>query len=204
MGKQFIRKPIGNFFIMRDLQIRLIWKIVLAVLLGTLVFGATMLITYMLKYQDVAFYRVTLQGDVDISDRFNIVVILLPSIIISSIVNIAIGFAVGLFASRKYAVPIYKLEQWASLLRDGNMAASLRFREKEEMQNLSQTCNDLSKGLRQKFLAIKEQAESLKKNSNAKEADAICSVLDTLELESEMIEVHTTYARIPKDTDSDT
>ncbi|MBD3346352.1 MAG: hypothetical protein GF401_14955 [Chitinivibrionales bacterium] len=191
------RKPIGNFFIKKPLQMRLISKIVLAVIISTLVCSGTLLFTYLLKYQSTAFYRVILDHNMDIPPRENIIFIILPSLLISAVVNILVAAVIGLWASRKYAVPIYKLEQWADLLKDGNLTAKLRFREKEEFKELSSHCNKLSENLREKFLEIKTSSDSLKERvEDSEELAHIDDVLEGLELETKPIEVHTTFHRI--------
>ncbi|MBD3320237.1 MAG: hypothetical protein GF350_03990, partial [Chitinivibrionales bacterium] len=197
MPQTAIRKPISNFFIIKPLQMRLIFKIVVAVIISTLVCSGTLLITYLIKYQSTAFYRVILDHNMDIPPRENIIFIILPSLIISAIVNIIVAFFIGAYASRKYAVPIYKLEQWADLLKDGKLTAKLRFREKEEFKELSSHCNELGDNLRSKFLEIKTTAESLKESTGENEAlEHIESILESLELETKPIEVHTSFHRI--------
>jgi methyl-accepting chemotaxis protein len=199
MTEQFHRKPLSNFFIKRSLQIRLIIKIVVAVLIATATFAATILIMYHFKYANMPFYQIDLLKT-EIYDRLNIVSIILPSLIVSSIVNIILAFLVGLYASRKYAVPIYKLEQWARMIRQGKISAQIRFREREEMKELSDDCNELTSGLRLKFCEIKKQALALKeKVKDSEELKKIEDVLATLELEGELIEIHTTHFKLPEE-----
>jgi methyl-accepting chemotaxis protein len=197
MDKKFIRKPIGNFFIKKDLQVRLIFKIVGAVLIATAIFAATMVVTYHFKYTDAAFYQVTLNNtEPQIGDRLNIVSIILPSLIISSVVNIVLAFFVGLYASRKYAVPVYKLEQWASLLSEGHLAAKLIFREKGEMKELSTHCNIFAENFCAKLLAIKNLTKAIQaKKIATEETGKIMELLNTIEFESEAVEVHTAYIK---------
>lgn len=194
MSKKFTRKPVTNFFIKKDLQIRLIKKIVLAVLISTLVCVATLLLTYLAKYKSAVFYRVTLDISATIGNRENIISIILPSLLISSIVNILIAICIGLYASRKYAVPIFKLEQWVQLLHEGHMTAQLRFREKEEMKELCDKCNKLSEEFRNKFVQIEKYTEELEKNNeNPEPLNKIQEILEKMELKAEAIEVHTGF-----------
>lgn len=198
MVEHFHRKPLGNFFIMRLLQLRLILKIVIAVLIATATFAATLLVMYHFNYTDKAFYQVDL-FKAHIGDRLNIVSIILPSLIVSGIVNIILAFLVGLYASRKYAVPIYKLEQWARMIRHGKISAQIQFREREEMKDLSDECNNLTSDLRTKFCEIKKQTAALKeKMKDSEELKNIETVLATLELDAETIEIHTTTYVKPK------
>ncbi len=203
MDKKFSRKPVANFFIKRDLQLRLILKIVLAVLISTAVCVATLLLTYVAKYESTVFYRVTFDLGASIGNRENIITIILPSLIIASIINIIIAFFIGLYASRKYAVPIFKLEKWVHLLRDGHMSAQLQFREKEEMRELCSNCNQLSEELRAKFEQIEKYIDEFKEKPDDPEPyNSIKEILEEMEIKSEAIEVHTSFIQtqqLPKD-----
>lgn len=192
MAEQINRKPIGNFFIKKSLQIRLILKIVLAALSSTILSSGTLILVYYLKYKTVIVYQ--LDKVTQELSREHIVYLILPTLLISSIVSILVSLGVGLYASRKYAVPVYKLEQWASLLRMGKMSALLRFREKEEMAELSTTCNKLSSEMRERFAKIRIQSELLKQSSPSSPiAEEIEKILSGLELETVPIEVSTTF-----------
>lgn len=142
MTEQFHRKPLSNFFIKRSLQIRLIIKIVIAALLATIICSCTLLIVYYLRYNSVLLYTMDQLTNLN---KENIIFIILPSLLISSLVNFIVAVCLGLYASRKYAVPIYKLEQWARMIRQGKISAQIRFREREEMKELSDDCNELTK-----------------------------------------------------------
>ena len=194
MEKKVSRKPVKNFLIKKDLQIRLIKRIVLAVLISTIVCVATLLLTYVAKYKSTVFYRVTFDLGASIGPRENIASIIFPSLCIASIINLVIGFCIGLYASRKYAVPIFKLEQWVHLLRDGKLTAQLRFREKEEMRELCNSCNQLSEELQIKFEQIEKSIQELKKDpTDNKPLDKIQGILDSMEFKTEAIEIHTAY-----------
>lgn len=198
MPGKYPRKPIGNFFIKKDLQFRLIAKIVLSVLLATGIFAATLLITYRIMYSSAAFYQVSLtKGSPEIGDRLEIVTILLPSILISAIVNVALAFFVGLYASRKYAVPVFKLEKWASLLLDGKLTAVLRFRERDEMKELSDKCNACTEKFRNKMLTIRSLAEKLAaQGTSSEDLKQIQTEVSEMELDSEAFEVRTGHYRM--------
>jgi methyl-accepting chemotaxis protein len=183
------RKVVGNFFIKRSLQIRFITKVVVAAILATIICSCTLLLVYYLRYNSVLLYQMDQMTNLT---KENIVFIVLPSLLISSLVNFIGAVVLGLYASRKYAVPIYKLEQWASLIKQGKISALLHFREKEEMKELSDDCNSLTADLRTKFTTIKTQTMLLKeKLNNSEEIRKIEEVLSTIELESDSIQIHT-------------
>jgi len=196
--KSFTRRPIGNFFIKKDLQIRLMSKIMLTVLITTLVCVASLLLVFWLRYKSILIYQMNIEGDLS---KENIVNVLLPSLLISAFVNILLGFGVGLYASRKYAVPIYKLEQWAMLLKNGHLTAKLRFREKEEMKELSDHCNLLSEDLRSRFTRIREHLiQQAKTHGETEDITEAAKALEDLELQAS-VDVTTGFYSIDKPGD---
>jgi hypothetical protein len=191
------RRYVGNFFIKRSLQIRLIIKIVVAAILATIICSCTLLLVYYLKYNSVLLYQMDQLTNLT---KENIIFIILPSLLISSFVNFIVAACLGLYASRKYAVPIYKLEQWAKMIRQGKINAKIQFREREEMKELSDDCNNLTSDLREKFVTIKKQTLLLKdKIKDSPEIDAIEKALSSLQLEAETIEIHTSTLRVNGD-----
>lgn len=168
-----------------------------AVLIATLTSSAILLVTYFIKFQSVAFYRVILNHNLDIPPRENIVFIILPSLIASVLVNLLVALCIGFYASRKYAVPVYKLEQWADLLKKGYIAAKLRFREKDEFKELSTNCNALATSLQVRFLAIQTECALLRaQHPDSESVKKIEAQLAELKLDDESVEVHTGFYKI--------
>ena len=196
--KNFERKPIAHFFVKKSLQIRLIIHIVAAVFLTTLVSLASMALVYFMKYKTVIMYQLDQQTQ-NLTHQ-NILSLILPSLLFSALVNLMLAIGIGFYASRKYAIPIYKLEQWCSLLLQGKMTAILQFREKEELKELSFKCNELTQFFRDRFQTIKEQAEELKKSHpNLPAVREIEIALNGLDLSTETIEVDTSYYKMALD-----
>lgn len=190
------RRPIGNFFIKKALQVRLIIKIVVAALLSTVLSSVSLILVYYVKYKTVIVYQ--LDKLTQELNREHIIFLILPTLLVSAAVSVIVAFGIGLYASRKYAVPIYKLEQWASLLKSGKLGAMLRFREKEEMKELSDKCNQLSKEIMDRFLQIKNLSKTLKENdSTVSIANSIEKALEGLDLEPNLIEVTTGFYSVP-------
>ena len=195
MGNAAARKPIGNFFIKRSLQIRLIIKIMFAVFLSTVISSFSLILVYFLKYDTVIVYQLNTMTQ-ELS-REHIIFLILPALVISSIVNLIVAFGIGLYASRKYAVPVFKLEQWANLLFQGKMTAMLRFREQDELKELTTKCNQVSVKLCETFGEIKKQLELVKSGTDKGLALAsIEEIVNTIDLGSTPIEVNTTYYSI--------
>jgi hypothetical protein len=169
-------------------------KIVFTVLSATLISSGSLLLVYYLRYKSVLLYQMDQMTNLT---KENIIFIILPSLLISALVNLVLAGGIGLYASRKYAVPIYKLEHWARLLREGKITAKIRFREKEEMKELSDYCNDLSMDLLKKLLEIKKQVVLLNNLGNSsEELQKIQHVLSSFELDAETIEIHTMHYKL--------
>jgi acylphosphatase len=195
MTNKLARKPVGNFFIKKALQIRLILKIVIAVIVATFISSGTLLLVYYMTYKSVLLYQMDRMTNLT---KENIIFIILPSLLISALVNFFMAVGIGLYASRKYAVPVYKLENWARLLKDGRITAKIQFREKEELRELADQCNNLSCDLLQKLIEIKKQMEILLKTDKDNEAlKKMKEILATFELDANTIEINTTCYTIP-------
>jgi glucan phosphoethanolaminetransferase (alkaline phosphatase superfamily) len=189
------RKPIAHFFVKKQLQIRMIVKIIVAVLITTITALLCMFIVYFVKYNTVVVYQLD-KITQDLS-REHIFFLILPAFLFSAMVNIVVATGLGIYASRKYAIPIYKLEQWCSLLLKGKLTAMLQFREKEEMRELSTKCNELTHFFRERLYSIKKQVEELKKtNADLQAVKNIEKSLEGLDLATEPIEVNTGYYKM--------
>jgi len=185
---KFVRKPLGNFFIKKSLQIGLIMKVVAAALLSVLVSSASLLLVYWFKYNTVAIYMWN-QDNNDLMKE-NILFLILPTLIISASVGLIVALGIGMYASRKFAVPIYKIEQWTSMLLRGQMTAILKFREQEEMKDLSQRCNELGAHVRDMLLDIRGKVKAMQvAGIESPELESIASRLGTMELSSQPVEI---------------
>jgi hypothetical protein len=193
------RQHVGTFFVKPSLQMRLIVKIVVAAILATIICSGTLLLVYYLKYNSVLLYQMDTLANLT---KSNIVFIVLPSLLISSLVNFVLAVCLGMYASRKYAVPIYKLEQWAGLVRQGKINAQIQFREHHELKELSECCNSLTGELKDKFAVIQKQVLLLKdKTKDSAELQQIQDVLSTLEFDDEPIKIHTSMIKIQDDVE---
>ena len=199
MSKVFNRRPIGNFFIKRALQMRLIRNIIFSALVSTIISSSTLFLVYYLRYKTVVVYQLDKLSQ-ELS-RENILDIILPALLISAFVSIILSLGIGLYSSRKYAVPIYKLEQWLSLLLEGKISANLQFREKDEMRDLSTKCNSLGAELQKKYMEIRTQVERLKGENIAPEiVQDFEHILSGIDFENDPINVTTTFCKIHRDS----
>jgi len=203
MAKAVNRRPIGNFFIKKSMQIRLIKNIILAALISTILASSTLFLVYFMRYKTVVVYQ--LDKMTQELSRENILDIILPALLISGLLSIILALGIGLYSSRKYAVPIYKIEKWLSFLLQGKLSATLQFREKEEMHELEDKCNSLGAELQKTFHEIRQKVQALKEQNTSPEIAAdLEKIISRVEIESDPIKVSTSLYTTDEDSKSAT
>ena len=162
--EKIVRKPLGNFLIMRSLQLRIILNIVLAMVAMLVVTLLVLGYLYNVKSQSGSFFYMSNDTKQDL-ELTSILGVILPALISAQIVSFLIAVMVGLFSSRKVAVPIYKIEKWANQLKNGNLNTNLFFREKEEMKGLMLECNGVTSIYSTIFNEIDASVKEIEKNT---------------------------------------
>jgi len=174
------RKPFGNFLIKRSIQARIILKILVVVITTGVLTTVLLSLFYAQKSQSGSFYYMSndIKQDLELT---NFLGLILPALLIAQAASFIITVGIGLFSSRKVAVPIYKIERWADQVGRGNLNTALVFREKREMKDITLACNRVSDFYNEIFTGIhasvkeidkdildsprvREQLESIKKN----------------------------------------
>jgi methyl-accepting chemotaxis protein len=169
MTQENIRKPVRHFFIKKSMQLNLIFKILLVVFLSAVIATAALTVLYNSKAHGGSFYYMSNDMRQDLELK-NILEFVLPSVIGAQLFSIIIGLGIGLFSSRKMAVPIYKFEKWVSQLKTGNLNTRLSFRETEEMKDLTVECNALAGYYRDLFREISATVDALEKTASSNPA----------------------------------
>lgn len=188
MGQQkFKRHYFKNFLIKKDLQLRFIRKIIFAVIITAVITVAILGAVYYVKANSGYFYFIEqdLMGDLE---QRSMLEVILPSLVIAEIVSIIVGVMLGLFSSRKFAVPIYKIEQFVTNLQNHKFGARLFFREKDEFEDLTRECNTLSEGLKETFDQLSSNLDAAGQCATLEEMKA--KVEETRNLLREKTESH--------------
>jgi len=156
------RKPISNFLIKRSLQTGIIVNVLITMILTSVLTCAILAWFYNAKSQHGSFYYMSndVMQDLELT---NILGIILPALIVAQFVSLVIAFGIGMFSSRKVAVPVYKIEKWAGQLRAGNLNTRLVFREKEQKMTseLTRECNAVVDFYKSIFADIHSAAEKI-------------------------------------------
>jgi methyl-accepting chemotaxis protein len=156
------RKPIRNFLIKRSMQAKIILTIFGLVILTSLLTVAILAWLYNVKSQAGSFYYMSndVMQDLELTSILGVV---LPAIAAAQLVSLVIAFAIGLFSSRKAAVPVYKIEKWAGQLRSGNLNTLLAFRDQDDLKELELQCNGVTDFYRGVLSEVHEVLESLER-----------------------------------------
>jgi methyl-accepting chemotaxis protein len=162
MTPKNVRHPIRHFFIKKSMQFKIIGEILFVVSLTAVITTLTLAYIYNTKAENGTFYYMGNDSREDLELK-NILEVVLPSVVGAQVFSIIIGLGIGLFSSRKMAVPIYKFEKWVSQLRNGNLNTKLSFRENDEMKDLTVECNALAHYYKEVFTEINATVEAMRK-----------------------------------------
>ncbi|MBD3419369.1 MAG: hypothetical protein GF398_04545 [Chitinivibrionales bacterium] len=157
------RRPISNFFIKKSIQIRLITTVLLIVIGSSLVTTALLAFIYNNKSNEGSFFYMSNDIRQDIELR-NLLETILPSVIATQAISIVIGLGIGMFSSRKMAVPLYKFEKWVQQLKNGKLSTEIAFREKGHLRDLTVQCNAMADFYRETFKTLHHHLEQADQN----------------------------------------
>lgn len=163
MLENTMRRPVKNFFLKKSLQFKIIIKIILFVLMTSCITTLILGLVYNAKSQEGNFYYMSndVMQDLELTSVLGII---LPALIIAQVVSLFIAIGIGMFSSRKVAVPVYKLEKWAQQLKKGKLKTHLGFRETNEMKDLMIQCNALADTYRAIFKKIENSLTVISKD----------------------------------------
>lgn len=171
-----------HFFLKKSLQFNIIGTIILIVFLTSCITTVILGIVYNTKSQGGNFYYMSndIMQDLELT---SILGIILPALITAQLVSIIIAIGIGMFSSRKAAVPVYKLEKWAMQLKDGKLNTHLGFRETKQMKDLIIQCNALADTYKHIFAEIDTAITTVSQSQELNSSDvqsAITKIKETL------------------------
>lgn len=135
------RRPVANFIIKPRLQLKLIILFVFASVIASVCsLGLLFLIL-----------RIDLDGLEGLRTAWYYLKATYPGFGIAAAVSLLVGILVGTYASRKVALPIYKVEKWSKSLQEGNLKAKLGMRNQDYWEEMAKNCNTFTHDLRKNF-----------------------------------------------------
>ncbi|MEW6487244.1 MAG: methyl-accepting chemotaxis protein [Thermodesulfobacteriota bacterium] len=144
-------------FIEKAFQFRFIAKMTALVVAGTALTGGLL---YLLADQEFgrAFYSAHYQARSSWE-------LLLPAVLVSSFASMgvvaALAVVLTLYDSHRIGGPLYRFRVNLKAVGEGDLTLVTRLREGDELQPLTEAMNDMTRGLREKLLAVHEAAREL-------------------------------------------
>ena len=148
------RKPVQNFVFHGASQWPQIARNGLLVLFTSLCTACSILWIYQREYGSTTVYLLDHNSAFYPLDKFGLVQLLLPAVGGTTLVGLFIGWMLTLGASRRIALPSYKVSAWARMVANGNLGARLGFRTHDRLDDLSDACNSAVDGFRAGILEL--------------------------------------------------
>lgn len=156
------RKPFGNFVFEPKVQWPQIVRNGLLALFTSLGTGGTILWIYHREFGDASIYVMDRNSVFFPLDHSGLLAVLAPAIAGPAIAGLLLGWLLTLGASRRIALPIYKVNQWAGKVSTGDLHARLGFRPGDGLESLAESCNSVVDTVRAGYLELETMSEDEK------------------------------------------
>lgn len=87
---------------------------------------------------------------------------LLPGVVIAELISILIVCFICIFVTHTIAGPVYRMEKVSRSIGTGDLTNFIKLRPKDELKDLADSMNEMTMGLRNKVLMIRENSDKLK------------------------------------------
>lgn len=157
--QMLVRKPLRNFVFYPAIQWPQIVRNCLLVTITAVLAGAMIMFLYHLEYGSTSIYVMDRDSAFFPLERRSLMALVFPALLAAVVLSIMIGWMLALAASRRIALPIYKVIQWMRLVNDGNLRAKLAFRPGDKLDELARSCNGALDSLRAGYEDLHEIAK---------------------------------------------
>lgn len=140
------RRALVNYFIKPELQLKMT---VLFIFASVIASAISIFVIYLIT-------RIDEYGLEGLRTAWYYLTAMFPSLWIAFGVSLVVGLSVGLWASRKIALPIYKVEQWSKAVGKGDLTVQLGMRGNDYWGDMAKACNQFTGDLRTHILHLKD------------------------------------------------
>jgi len=147
-----------NYFIEKRFQTNFIFKFCLLLILAGLLTGATL---YLLAMESTSVTFVNSRVMVKTTADFLLPILIQTFLVVTIMISIATIFLL-LFVSHKIAGPLFHFKKAMQELGSGNFALAFRVRKLDQLQELSDSFENMIKTTRQELAQVKGSFRSLK------------------------------------------
>ena len=169
-----------NYFIKPGFQSRLTAiMILLVIIVANLVGGLTYLCSH--ERLDKLFaeeYKLPIEVN-------QLTRVLLPGVLISELVSIFIVAFLCIKITHTIAGPVYRMERVARGIGEGDLTNFIKLRQRDELKDLADSMNEMTMGLRNKVVSLKEATAEVKE-----QIESIKNSKDTTKLEETLKKIN--------------
>lgn len=105
---------------------------------------------------------------------------LLPGVIIAEFISIVFVAIICIVVTHTIAGPVYRMERVAKSIGDGDLTNFIKLRPKDELKDLADTMNEMTIGIRNKVLALREDTEKVRNGITKVKSTGDVAMLDSV------------------------
>ncbi|MDN5278899.1 MAG: hypothetical protein PWR01_2864 [Clostridiales bacterium] len=103
---------------------------------------------------------------------------LLPGVIIAELISIFVVAFICIFVTHTIAGPVYRMERVVRNIGEGDLTHFTKLRPKDELKDLADAMNDMTMGLRNKVITLKESLGQIQEGISGAKASGKMDKLD--------------------------
>ncbi len=154
----FARKPVRNFIFHPKSQWPQIFRNMLLAAFTAIGTGIAILYLYHREFGESSIYVMDRSSALYPLDRRGLLDLLLPAVAATTLMGMLLGWLMAFGASRRIALPIFKVSLWARRISEGDLHVRMGFRKPDNLDELADACNSALDNVRSGFVEIQTLA----------------------------------------------
>ena len=137
----FARKPLRNFIFHPKIQWPQILRNMLLAAFTAVGTGIAIMYLYHREFGESSIYVMDRSSALYPLDRRGLLDLLLPAVGATALMGMLLGWLMAFGASRRIALPVYKVSLWARRISEGDLHVRMGFRKPDQLEDLAEACN---------------------------------------------------------------
>lgn len=135
------RKPVRNFIFHPKIQGPQILRNMLLAAFTALGTGVAIMFLYHREFGESSIYVMDRSSALYPLDRRGLLDLLLPAVGATTLMGMLLGWLMAFGASRRIALPVFKVSMWARRISEGDLHVRMGFRKNDNLEELAEVCN---------------------------------------------------------------
>lgn len=150
----FARKPVRNFIFHPKIQWPQILRNMLLAAFTAIGTGIAIMYLYHREFGESSIYVMDRSSALYPLDRRGLLDLLLPAVAATTLMGMLLGWLMAFGASRRIALPVFKVSLWARRISEGDLHVRMGFRKPDNLDELAEACNSALDSVRDGFVDI--------------------------------------------------